>query len=499
MAVSQQVLHLMKVKFLKNLKDLEISFEGSSVTAILGPNGNGKSTILHALACSFSPNEFGEDYKFSWFFLPSTDALWNDSELSIIHSFRDAQVVHQSVPREYKKTQVRWTPRYANRPKRDVFYIGIDKCVPMIESEKKQAKINYSTKEVNEDIINIILEKASVVLNRNYSGYNVHTASGKEFIGVVVDGLRYSALSMSAGEQKVFYILEKIFRANKYSLILIDELDLLLHDQAMKKLVDVILERSNEKKLQVIFTTHRESILELEDRINIRHIVCRPNKTLCFNETKPDAINRLTGVQPTPIEVFVEDDLAATIVKKVAAKLRIAKYTSVRRYGAATNCFTTVGGLLLGGETCDNSLFVLDGDVYRTPEEKVTAVNRVLTGHDQNVLQAKSIAISIIKQFILPDAVPPEKHLHSLLINMVETDNDEFNEIIEVATEIIAVDNEHKFINDIIHRLGWERAIGLSKIVDLAATSGDWDNYVSEVFAWLSSKKDNMREELAVA
>ncbi|WP_418356980.1 hypothetical protein ACNH6B_10755 [Shewanella basaltis] len=239
--------------------------------------------------------------------------------------------------------------------------------------------------------------------------------------------------------------------------------------------------------------------MELEDRINIRHIVCRANKTLCFNETKPDAINRLTGVQPTPIEVFVEDDLAATIVKKVAAKLRIAKYTSVRRYGAATNCFTTVGGLLLGGETCDNSLFVLDGDVYRTPEAKVTAVDRVLTGHDENVLQAKSIAISIIKQFILPDAVQPEKYLHSLLINMMETDNDEFNEIIEVAAEIIAVDNDHKFISDIIHRLGWERAIGLSKIIDLAATSSDWDNYVSEVYAWLSSKKYNMREELAVA
>ena len=137
MAISQQVLHSMRVKTLKNLIDLDISFEGASVTAILGPNGNGKSTILHALACAFSPNENGENYKFSWFFLPSTDALWNDSELSIIHSFRDAQLVSENISRKYKKTQVRWTPRYANRPKRDVFYIGIDKCVPMIESEKK--------------------------------------------------------------------------------------------------------------------------------------------------------------------------------------------------------------------------------------------------------------------------------------------------------------------------------------------------------------------------
>ncbi|HFC9432888.1 TPA: AAA family ATPase, partial [Vibrio cholerae] len=47
MAVSQQVIHSMKVQNLKNLIDLEISFDSSPITAILGPNGNGKSTILH--------------------------------------------------------------------------------------------------------------------------------------------------------------------------------------------------------------------------------------------------------------------------------------------------------------------------------------------------------------------------------------------------------------------------------------------------------------------
>ncbi len=234
MAASQQVLHSMRVARLKNLVDLEISFDGSPVTAILGPNGNGKSTILHALACAYSSIEVGENYKFSWFFLPSTDALWNGSELSITHSYREGSNLHDNILREYKKTQVRWTPRYANRPERDVYYIGIDKCVPMIESEKKIAKINYSTKLIEETIIIEILQKASLILNRTYSRFNIHTASSKNFIGVEVEGLRYSALSMSAGEQKVFYILEKVFRAKKYSLILIDELDLLLHDRAIK-------------------------------------------------------------------------------------------------------------------------------------------------------------------------------------------------------------------------------------------------------------------------
>lgn len=495
MAVSQQVIHSMKVQNLKNLIDLEISFEPSPVTAILGPNGNGKSTILHALACAFSPSDEGENYKFSWFFLPNTDALWNGSEMNIIHSYREGQNEHNNVIREYKKTQVRWTPRYANRPLRDVFYVGIDKCVPMIEAEKKQAKINYSTQVVNEEIINTILGKASIVLNRRYASYHVHEASGKEFIGVEADGLRYSALSMSAGEQKVFYILEKVFRAKKYSLILIDELDLLLHDQAMKKLIEVILERAADKKLQVIFTTHRESVLELEEKINIRHIVCRPGKTLCFNETKPDAINRLTGVQPRPLEVFVEDDLASTIVKKVASQLRLARYVTTSRYGAAINCFTAVGGLLLGGESCEDSLFMLDGDVYRAEGEKRTSINRVLTGHDENVVQARETALSAIKQFTLPVDTKPEKYLHSLITAIDETEDEERNEIIEVAKAIVVVDEDHKYVNEIINRLGWERATGLSKIIDLVAITDEWPAYTNDLREWLESKSAVLREE----
>ncbi|MEX4790079.1 hypothetical protein P0161_27995 [Klebsiella pneumoniae] len=52
-------------------------------------------------------------------------------------------------------------------------------------------------------------------------------------IGVESGGLAYSSLSMSAGEQKIFLILETILKADKNAL-LIDELDLLLHDEALK-------------------------------------------------------------------------------------------------------------------------------------------------------------------------------------------------------------------------------------------------------------------------
>jgi len=494
MAASQQVIHSLHVINLKSLVNLEITFDGSPITAILGPNGNGKSTVLHALACAFEPNISGEKYKFSAFFLPNTDALWNNSELKVVHSYRDGAIEHLNMSRTYKKTSVRWTPRYANRPKRDVVYIGIDKCVPMIELEKKQAKVNYSTEVISTDIFTLILAKASLILNRNYSSYNIHSSGGKKFIGVEVEGLKYSALSMSAGEQKIFYILEKVYNAKNNTLILIDELDLLLHDRAMKKLVEVIHERATNKNLQIIFTTHRESILDLEALINIRHIICTPERSLCFNETKPDAINRLTGVQPKPIEVFVEDDLAAIIIAKIAGKLRGAKYVSIHRFGAAINCFTTVGGLMLAGESCEKIAFVLDGDVYKTEEQKIERLKKVITGHDSQAVTNRESALTKIYQFGLPEGIKPEKYLHSIIINTDESDNQEFNEIIEVAKEIIAVNNSHEYITDIIDRLGWDKSMGQSKIIDLIATTSLWDSYVEDINRWLVGLVEEVRE-----
>ncbi|WP_244596219.1 AAA family ATPase [Escherichia coli] len=89
-------------------------------------------------------------------------------------------------------------------------------------------------------------------------------------IGVESEGLAYSSLSMNTGEQKIFLILETILKADKNALILIDELDLLLHDEALKKLIDVISTHAEDKNKQIIFTTHREMVTTLSDKINYK-------------------------------------------------------------------------------------------------------------------------------------------------------------------------------------------------------------------------------------
>ncbi|WP_313384888.1 AAA family ATPase [Pantoea sp.] len=291
---------------------------------------------------------------------------------------------------------------------------------------------------------------------------------------------------MSAGEQKVFMILEVILKAGKNSLILIDELDLLLHDIALKNLISVIYDRAIEKNLQIIFTTHRESVINLSGKVNIRHVLNLAERTFCFENTKPDAINRLTGVRVTSIEVYVEDDVAEAIIKKLCASLKATKHTRVIKYGAAVNAFTILGGTLLRGDNLRNSTFILDGDVIKTSVEKIRAINKVLTGDDLTATRLREEALEKIIQFRLPEGNNPEKYLHTMLIQSDETEHDDESlEIISIARSIHFREDSHDYLGQIILELGLNRSIGLTRIIDIAAKHPQWMDFTADVVNWL--------------
>jgi predicted ATP-dependent endonuclease of OLD family len=340
MEASQQKVVSLDLKLLKNLRDFSIDFSGKNLTAVLGANGYGKSTIIHALACCYQPPTGSQsiNYRFSYFFLPTTHSIWQGSEFTLTHSYRLGERLYEDVKTVYRKQADRWKPIYKRRPVRYVSFVGIKTCVPKIEEENRQSLIQYSTQQLSDELSLKVKEFASFVMNRNYDSYNRHIATGKEYIGVEHDGSQYSSLSMGAGEQRIFFILGEVFKAPKYSLILIDEIDLLLHDDALARLLQILIKRADDKDLQIIFTTHAQQVTEFKDQINIRHISQTSEKTLCFNETKPDAIYRLTGKQEKTLEIFVEDDLSRSIIKKICGELALSRHVSIREYGAAKNC-----------------------------------------------------------------------------------------------------------------------------------------------------------------
>lgn len=485
--INQQVLNSLHIVLLKNLKELKIDFRGSELTAIMGVNGSGKSTILHALACCYKPLETIDrhDWKFYEFFTPNTDAHWQGSNFEMNHSYRTNKKEVKDEIIYYTKNTDRWSPRYERRPARHVAYIGIDTCVPIIEREKKKSFIRYSTTPIVGGVATWVKQKAGAILNRNYSAYNIHKTTKTHYIGVEFEDKQYSALSMGAGEQRVFAILEKIYTAPKYSLILIDEIDLLLHVDAFKKLLEILKSRAVDKKLQIIFTTHSPVIFELSDFINIRHIYQTTTKTLVLNEPTPDIIYNLTGTMNRPLKIFVEDNLAQSIVKKVLEDLNISRFVEIKKFGPAQNCFTLISGKLLDGQCLDNSLFVLDGDVYKTMEEKFEQIKNVLTGNINQYVELRKRAIELITQFRLEEGYKPERYISDLIKNLEGYNEDEIK---QVACDIGCVDNDHKYIEDIITRLGEDKLIGLNRIVNLASKSKNWSDYIEPIENWLKLK-----------
>lgn len=509
---SQQRLIQIQIKRLKNLVDITIDFEEKKrLTAILGPNGFGKSTVLHALAASFKPIKVqqsntaslvGDDYRYIDFFPNTPYGTWSNTDFNVVHFFREGANT-QTLPLKITKSIRQWEPIAKKRPEREVYFIGVNSSIPAIELEWPRRKITFLTQEfIDADSLEI-RQKAGIILNRDYTGFHsnqVQNFRASSLIGVKYQGASYSALSMGAGEQRLFRILRKVKSAGKYSLILIDELDILLHTDALHRLLKVLNEYAEDKSLQIIFTTHRESVvnLEFESFVSVRHLFSSsvaPYTTFCFKETKPDTLTRLTGKPSRPLSVCCEDDVSTAIIEKIAQQVGVRRFVEISRFGAADNCFTLAAALLLSPQSVKNSILVLDGDVYATTQLREARINKVLTGEAQHDAQRRIQALSIIIQFNTKDNCCPEKMLHQMIVSVELGADEGENEVIKIAREILAVDDPHDYVNNIISSLGEDRSVGIRRIIEVASKSFDaWGEYIAPIKSWLEQKRPELTE-----
>lgn len=472
---------------LKGLKDLELKFS-KPLTAIMGVNGSGKTTVLHALACIYRPERNGQNYKFSSFFIPNPHSIWKGSKLRI--RYWQGEITKSGKRRirirEYYKKTSRWAPDYSTRPIRDTFYLGIDSCLPEIEKQKRSTFFHYSTKELDDRISKKIIKKASYVLNKDYFILTKHENGKRSLIGVrTTTGLIYSSLSMGTGEQRVIKILDIVFNAPNYSMVLIDEIDLLLHVNALKKLLIVLDKEAKRKNLQIIFTTHSLLMNEI-DEVDIRYIEITPTKTLVYDSINTGMIYSITGDQEKPIKIFVEDTLSQSIVMHIAKELNIMTKIHIGLYGAAHNAFTLAASFILRGEDKENVLIILDGDEYRNDEDKMSQIKKTLTGTEEDIESRQNDTFSLISQFELPNNTKPEKFIHDILISP-HNDN---CEIVNIAREIRAVDDDHSYINDIVLRIEDSYDVVMKDIMHIVARSDKWESYTQRIRVWLTTRVD---------
>lgn len=491
--------HRLSIERLKGVRGLdEISFEDKPLTGIFGPNGIGKSTILQALASAYSaPINCPEAPHYKQFFPPLVNDIWNGTKFAINHTYR-TETTETRGQIEYRKGTVntQWIPTVNRRPQRHVTYVGVKSCMPDLEAYSHNDLTNAVATPATSALDIKVREAAGGILNCNYTAMSTLSITGepkKKYTSLTrqdIGGVEYPSVVMGAGEQRLLRLLYAVETTRKNGLILVDELDLLMHGDALKKLITYLAKRCDEREQQLIFTSHREELLALNENINIRHIWPLEGKHRCYSNSDPDSMHRLTGNAVRSLEIFVEDKLAEAIVRHVAAELGMARHVDVIPFGAATNCFTMCAGLLMKGESCLNSLFILDGDVYLTPDDRNTQIKRACSGDDATAATRRATMATRIKDFVLPVGQKPELYLHGFIcalpiagLTLPEI------EIQNIAKAIRQPPDRHGYIYHVLERLGENPSMQLSDVIRLAAKHADWANYTQPVREWLTARK----------
>lgn len=497
---TQQRLRRLEVVRLKGLQDVSLDFGHTPLTAIMGGNCSGKTTVLHALACAHKPLSAGiPGHKFAEFFRPNTDALWNTSDFTVYYSQRVGATDFLDLSQRYTKATGRWSPRYEKRPARFTHFVSIGRSVPDIETMYLNSMIHYLKSENTDDISNLVRDKVGQILNRKYETFYkvIYAYSGKHSIGVKTPTITYSGLSMSSGEQRVFRILEAVCRAPDYGLILVDEIDLFLHQNALKRLLADLKVHCLAKHKQLIFTTHFPPIAKMYDQMCIYSLNRVESKSVVWQGYSYEAMLHITGMPDRPIVCYVEDDVAEQIVARVATQIGIRKFVEVVRFGPASNAFNLASGLFVA-KKAEHTLAVLDGDVYGSRRDRRERVKKAFTGnqaaHDKQRRQIDRLIRTLMP---ITDKnglrLSPEQELHRMLHGLNPTHVPDDNKAIYgIARGVVNVAEGHALVNEIIHHSGEPREIALFQIVELASTSSDWGRYTRVVMYWLKKEKQSL-------
>lgn len=519
MITTKQHLQSITINKLKNLTDCTIDFNGKPLVAIMGVNGLGKSTVLHALACVYKPvpGSNGEDHKFSEFFLPNTFALWDDSDFSIRYTNEqinqlnqratektvdDGTTVHEKT---YRKRD-RWTPRYATRPERYVTFLGIKTCVPDIEDVTSRSILRLTEIDNAGGNNAEVLDACRYVLSIPYESLTIcESGSGRRYLCVKrndIDGKTCTSLSMGAGEQRVFKILEALYHCDKYGLVLIDELELLLHENAVKRIVQTIADIARKRHLQVIFTTHSMLMSELSNYVDIRYLEHSGGETLVRTDIGSDSYYDLTGARiQRPITVYVEDKLSKTIITELCSDLSCQDKVSVYTFGSSQNSYTVIAGRVLDGQDINRTIAVLDGDVDTTDDAKRKQVDRVITGNEPGRDAQKQLILHAIKQYNLPAGEQPESYIRHCILHLNPDALDDRERRLYIALEkTVVVQDRHDFLNGALERLGYDESdklVGLAAMIRLFAKTPEWAAFVKPVRKWLESISATADDEAA--
>lgn len=318
-----QFVSKVRLKNVRGFADETIEFK-SPVTALIGTNGGGKSTVLGSVAVAY------KNVKPSQFFPKSFIGDDSMSEWIVEYELVDKALSKDKlVQRTAKFRSSKW--RREDFRERDVEYIEIQRTVPAGEMTRFRRFLAGDRRDFRLSSLNGDTVKYSqAVLDKDVSEYKVAVLKTNPDVRMYVGATgsnSYSQFHFGAGEASIIDTIDRIENSEDNSLILIEELENGLHPVAVRAFVQYLFCAAKRKKLQVVFTTHSQVAI---DELPPDAIWALINKRAWNGKLSIDSLRAITGLVKDERAVFVEDEFVQEWVQNAIGHLRPALSPTTR-------------------------------------------------------------------------------------------------------------------------------------------------------------------------
>lgn len=382
---------------LRGINKLRLNFS-HPISAIAGENGSGKSTILAMAACAYHNRKTGFKplgrkttyYTFSDFFVQSKDEI-PPQGVHIQYQFQHNNWTRSAPGLGWQSRKKReggkWND-YAKRVNRNVIYFGIQRVVPHFErSTHKSYRGYFRPGRLDETVRRRITEVAGRIVGRNYTDFDLHEHFKYSLPITTYNGVRYSGFNMGAGESAIFDILTALFAAGRGALIVIDEIELGLHEKAQSRLIQELKQICNDLHCQVICSTHSHVILRELPPEGRFYIDNNANEMAITPGISPDlACGKLRGKNTGELSVFVEDGAAQSILQ-TSLPYAIRSRINIHPIGSSEAVLRQLTSRYI--EDKNNCLAILDGDKFNS---HVSNLNKIANYAEASTAQEKENA-----------------------------------------------------------------------------------------------------------
>lgn len=301
---------------IRGFRNESVSFE-FPVTAIIGPNGGGKTSVLGACACAYISQKPGR-------FFAKSGALDDSMQnWQISYEMIDRTLSSNEVLKKHARFKsLKWS---RDNMKREVCVFGVSRTVPATERTELQkcASSKYTFEDSHQKTFTEnVIKAASRILGKDLSQYKLIEVdtNGKVTLlkGQTDDGKSsFSEFHFGAGESSIIRMVMQIEALGENSLILIEEIENGLHPVATQRMVEYLIEVAERKKAQAVFTTHSNDALA---PLPPKAIWAAINNTLYQGKLDVASLRTITGQVDAALAIFVEDQFAQKWIETILAE-----------------------------------------------------------------------------------------------------------------------------------------------------------------------------------